>query len=80
MYIELDEGKSSTIKALDTDINQGLLIVTFLNGQRYLYKKVDFNTFADLFQALMLDSSIGKFFCSRIKFEFEFEKLEDEVA
>jgi hypothetical protein len=27
-----------------------------------------------------LDSSIGKFFCSRIKFEFEFEKLEDEVA
>lgn len=63
------EGSSSIASYVYNDVKETLKI-EFIGGARYKYFGVDLQTFQELEET----ESVGKFFASRIKDKFEFEK------
>lgn len=68
--------RSSNIQQISYDPKEQILTVWFHSGAVYMYSDVPM----DLFQEMMKADSIGKFFHSRIRSEFKFQRVDDPAS
>lgn len=79
--IELTKVKSSLISGVHYDAEKKVLYVEFLRKQtqakRSIYAYADVPS--DKVQAMLADKSIGSYFLNRIKPDYQFTKIEEEI-
>jgi hypothetical protein len=80
MLVVLKEGRSTSIKAFETDVDEKTLIVEFNAGIKYKYSGVSKGDLGGLLSTWAQGESIGKYFCKHIKPVYKYEKLEEGAA